>query len=604
MKKFISIGLAASLAFAGCSTDETNVSKGTITGESAAYMNVRITDASGTRASAEDGDGNFEFEVSTTEHNVTNADFYFYDENGNFVTRANVWGGGSDVDDENHNVEFNGNTVVALKGLSDNSLPKFLVTVLNSPSSNLYGQTLNEMEKLLTNDAATDGGFMSGADFIMTTSSYKRTSSEKYFVTVLSNNNFVTDPGQIADADVVTIYVERLAAKVRIEVTPNYAGAKNPLVPVAGKENTYEMKMTVAGDPNKYNGTDAGDEGNTEDGNNNFNIGSETVHIHFLGWALNGTAKKSLLIKNIDTTWADDKFNFGFNWSEDSRHRSYWGKSFNYDNFLGTVYTYPKEGETAAATDALNYTDGNTRTAMDKAIYCAENTNTSTIVSANPAGTITSALLFAEVTDKDGNNLDLVRYSGLFYTEEQFINYVFGILNRKGQLGYYKQTVIPVEGETDTYKYDQITVGDVKVNDLGGGYINLQLNLDADTELYTKEGTPIDNAVAEANKTLAGFAAADDIISYKGGLMYYDIPIEHFNNAPVENKVVPEAKYGIVRNHVYVLNITSLTNLGMGIYNPDEVIVPGDPIEKKDLYQVGANIKILSWKVVNQNVEL
>ena len=130
------------------------------------------------------------------------------------------------------------------------------------------------------------------------------------------------------------------------------------------------------------------------------------------------------------------------------------------------------------------------------------------------------------------------------------------------------------------------------------------MNLDADTELYTAEGAPIENAVAKANETLAGFAAADDIISYKGGLMYYNIPIEHFNNDAVENKVVPEAKYGIVRNHVYVLNITSLTNLGMGIYDPDEVIVPGDPIEKKELYQVGANIKILSWKVVNQNVEL
>lgn len=600
MKKFISIGLAASLAFAGCSTDEPNVSKGTITGESAAYMNVRITDAAGTRANA--GTGDNEFEVSTTEHNVTNADFYFYDEAGNFVTRANVWGGGTDGKFEEGNVEFNGNTVVALKGLADNSLPKFLVTVLNSPSSNLYGQTLDEMEKLLTDANAADGGFMSGADFIMTTSSYKRTGSEKYFVTVLTDNNFVTDPGQIADADVVTIYVERLAAKVRIEVTPNYAGATNPLVPVAGKENTYEMKMTVAGDPNED--SDASADDTTTGTDNDFHIGAETVHIHFLGWTLNGTAKKSLLIKNIDTTWDDDKFNFGFDWSEVGRHRSYWGKSFNYDNFLGTVYTYPQEGGTAAATDALNYTDGNARTAMDKAIYCAENTNTSTIVSANPAGTITSALLFAEVTDKDGNNLDLVRYSGLFYTEEQFINYVFGILNRKGQLGYYKQTVIPVEGETDTYKYDQITVGDVEINDLGGGYINLQLNLDADTELYTAEGAPIENAVAKANETLAGFAAADDIISYKGGLMYYNIPIEHFNNDAVENKVVPEAKYGIVRNHVYVLNITSLTNLGMGIYDPDEVIVPGNPIEKKELYQVGANIKILSWKVVNQNVEL
>ena len=53
-----------------------------------------------------------------------------------------------------------------------------------------------------------------------------------------------------------------------------------------------------------------------------------------------------------------------------------------------------------------------------------------------------------------------------------------------------------------------------------------------------------------------------------------------------------------------MLNITSLSNLGKGIFDADEVIVPDDPIKEKELYQVGANIKVLSWKVVNQNVEL
>lgn len=49
---------------------------------------------------------------------------------------------------------------------------------------------------------------MSGADFIMTTSSYKRTGSEKYFVTVLTDNNFVIDPGQIADASEIRVKFE------------------------------------------------------------------------------------------------------------------------------------------------------------------------------------------------------------------------------------------------------------------------------------------------------------------------------------------------------------------------------------------------------------
>lgn len=604
MKRIFWTGLMSAMMFAGCSTtDESEITTGGSVNdptEGTAYMNVRISDVSaGTRASA--GTGDNEFEVSTTEHNVTTVDFYFYDQNGDFLTRANVWGGGSDVNDEGGNVEFNGNTVVVLKGITDKSLPKYMVTVLNTPSSNLYGATLDEMQALLTDTEATDGGFMSGSDFIMTTSSYKRAdASTPYFVTELNESNFVKDPGNIPSANVVVVYVERLAAKVRVELTADFEGAKNPLVPVAGKEDTYEMKLTIAGDPNKDpDGTTTEDEDH---------IGSESVYIHFLGWNLNGTAKKSLLIKNIDQSWADSKFDFGFDWSEAGRHRSYWGMSYNYGNLFGT-YTYPTEENPAAlATDALNYVKSSERKGMDEAIYCAENTNTSSIVSANPSGTLTSALLFAEVTDKSGNPLDLVRYSGLFYTKDQFVKYVFGNLNRKGSLGYYTQTTVEVEGQP-TVKYVQILPADADIHNLGGGLVDVQLTLDKNTPLYTKEGDLIEEkdgktAVEQANAVLAGFDTTNEAIAYMGGLMYYNIPIEHYNNTAAADGNVPEAKYGVVRNHVYVLNVTSLSNLGMGIYDPDEEIVPNNPLDPKELYQVGATIKILSWKVVNQNVEL
>ncbi|MBP3532763.1 MAG: hypothetical protein J6J75_00500, partial [Alistipes sp.] len=245
MKKIISIGLAASLAFAGCSTDETNVSNGTITGESAAYMNVRIVDVAGTRATAGD------FELGTAEEqDVLTADFYFYDAAGNFVTTANVWNGGTSGSYEEGNVEFNGNTVVALKGLTDTSLPKYVVTILNRPAAFTHGNTLDEMQTLLSNEAATDGGFKNGNYFIMTTSSYVRSGDEKYFVTVLDDSNFVTDPGDIDDAKRVTIYVERLAAKIKVTFTKK-EGVDGALVPVEGKDDTFAMKMTVAGDPNQ-----------------------------------------------------------------------------------------------------------------------------------------------------------------------------------------------------------------------------------------------------------------------------------------------------------------------------------------------------------------
>lgn len=98
--------------------------------------------------------------------------------------------------------------------------------------------------------------------------------------------------------------------------------------------------------------------------------------------------------------------------------------------------------------------------------------------------------------------------------------------------------------------------------------------------------------------------ASADATAYNGGLMYYNIPIEHLNNGAItENGIIPEAKYGVVRNHHYVVTVDKLEKIGKGIFDGDEKIVPGDDPDG-DIYYVGAKINILSWKIVSQNVEL
>lgn len=588
MKKICFIGIASALILAGCSDEINPANQGNqeeLT-ENSAFLKIRISDVmTGSQTKATAGD----FEVSTSEHDVANADFYFYDQAGTFVTKANVWADGQNVSEENGNVEFNGNTVVVLKGLTQKNFPEYLVTVLNGDGR--YGQTLNEMEALLstTDETATDGGFKAGENFIMTTSSYVHSDGTPYFVTKLEEGNFAKDPGNIEKP--VTVYVERLAAKVRLSFTENASGAKNPLVPVTieGLKNTYKMNVTIAGDDNK-------DEENTEDENPS-HIGSEEIVLHFTGWNLNATARKSRLMKNIDTEWAGSKFNFEMSWTDEGNHRSYWGKSYNYDI---ASYTYPKQGEAALASDALHYVNANEVKEIEEAIYCAENTNTSEIVSANPASAITSAVLYAEVLDGNGKALNLVRFSGLFYEESQYITYVLGNLKKTGKFEYY------TKGNTDESgtHYDPVTPADAQIINIGNGNVNVQLTFAEGTELYDKDGKVITDGLKNANKALADFNATNKAIAYKGGKMYYNVPIEHYNNDEIAESKIPEAKYGIVRNHVYVLNITSLSNLGKGIFDADEVIVPDDPIKEKELYQVGANIKVLSWKVVNQNVEL
>lgn len=84
--------------------------------------------------------------------------------------------------------------------------------------------------------------------------------------------------------------------------------------------------------------------------------------------------------------------------------------------------------------------------------------------------------------------------------------------------------------------------------------------------------------------------------TFAGGKTFFYVNIEHLNNNDTE-----DGHIGIVRNHTYNLTLNSIKNIGNGVFNPDEDIIITD--KDKEFY-VGATLKILSWKVVNQGVDL
>lgn len=77
---------------------------------------------------------------------------------------------------------------------------------------------------------------------------------------------------------------------------------------------------------------------------------------------------------------------------------------------------------------------------------------------------------------------------------------------------------------------------------------------------------------------------------------YYYVPIEHFG--PVKTPI--DFSHGVVRNHIYELNLKSLTGLGTPVVDASEEIIPEKPDE--DLFYVAAKINILKWRVVKQDV--
>ena len=106
------------------------------------------------------------------------------------------------------------------------------------------------------------------------------------------------------------------------------------------------------------------------------------------------------------------------------------------------------------------------------------------------------------------------------------------------------------------------------------------------------------DVTAETNEYLAN--NVEPALLYKSGQTYYIVDIEHLG----KEKTKP-AYYGVVRNHVYQIDIHSIKGFGSPIYSGLDFIVdqPEYPIEYEDSY-VAARINVLSWKIVKQTVDI
>ena len=72
----------------------------------------------------------------------------------------------------------------------------------------------------------------------------------------------------------------------------------------------------------------------------------------------------------------------------------------------------------------------------------------------------------------------------------------------------------------------------------------------------------------------------------------------------IEHLGTKEAKYGVVRNHVYQIDIESIKGYGSPVYSGDiGFLKPEYPTVDEASY-VSAKINILSWKVVKQGVDI
>ena len=610
--KSLLIGMLACSAMVACTSEDelvNNEPENKFTGNEA-YLAVRLVNSDGMTSRALGNENNPFWFASSEENEVATTHFYFF-ENGqpksvdgdNEVEKILSWNSNGDDASTDNTIEKVAEAVIVLEGLADKSYPTEIVAVLNKPTSlTLKNLTLEQFYSATHSSIYNDD---TNKNFIMTNSTYvDETNLSDNFATKVTEANFMEQKpdAQLDESKVVKINVERLAAKVKVGVNKD--------------KDQFKADEITIGTFNVKTGTKTSED--------------KSIKIKILGWGLNATTKTSYAIKNIDEGWTKDAL--GFEWNDVDNYRSYWAKSTNYN-----TGTYPasfasvseeagnKEANTTLGTNASEATNADDVTLnyvswdelagnMDASLYCMENTNTIDVLAGTttadgaqattPAfySAATQVLIKAQIV----NDETLVRYNRVLYTEDAFFARVLNEIN----LDITKK----ITADDQTVTYAKLSKDDLKVIDKHDGIVTIGLaDASANAEWYlgtwTKEGE--EDKFTESSKYTGSLADRIDALAvkaeyYKDGMMYYAIPIEHLRDGKFsyENHVakVNEADYGVVRNHYYNVTINSIANLGTSVYNPAEDIIK--PTVDGTLYFIGASINILSWKIVNQGVDL
>ncbi len=589
-KTFLLSSLCAAALLTGCSADEpiANGGDNTISDGDARYLSVNIVSANGTtRADATPGkDGNYE-DGSDLENKVTKVRFYFFDAEGNAVNvKASNPGGNwfdwieKSNDDYGYgvvdpNVERILNAVVVINTKEGDKLPSQMVAIVN-PRADLDAHGSYSLEDLRTevadyatyaNGGVIDGKKVGANHFPMYNSVYATKDGDVIKSTKITPDNYCKSSDE-AKENAVQIYVERNVAKVRVSLD-NSLNIQNGLI----KLQAYDEKNKTASDITlPY--TDA--TGTTI---------NQQVYLKLSGWDVTADLEHATLSKRINADWKDT--DLGFVWNHPEFFRSYWAEPSqtakcrygNYEVINKPYYNLDKE---------KGFT------------YCNENTVTATVQTPQNTASYfnkqnTKIILAGTLCDQDGNALTICEYYGIKFVDDadqtalktQVLNYLTD--NGNGTV-YYKK-----------YKDGSNTIVEkISPADITFKYLNNEASEDSYyvvPELKDKTAKWFTTANGASGSEFAT-ADLDDLLAasqhakiWKSGMTYYYADINHFGN-----------KIGVVRNHVYEMNIKSIYGLGTPVWDPSRRIIP-ETTNEEDTY-IAAQINILSWRIVSNDVNL
>lgn len=594
MKKYLFIALAA-LGFAACAEkmDDNPTHHGEVESSYIA-ISLSATDPS-TRAEGDEPqhEGTYQ-EGEAAERAVETAYFFFFNEDGsafpvnvnadnttsapsteteakNYLLASLTTTTGADM----NNVSDIKNVVLLLKSYKGD-FPKKIVAVLNwVPTENTY--SLSDLQGKLVDVRSNESDNLKGK-FVMSNAVYAKDGSAVY-ATPLTPDNIFTDEVN-AKANPVTIYVERVAAKVTVTTT--------------GGNTVFNLNKPV-----------------TIGGSNT------PVYAKILGWELYNDYHQSYLVKKIDPEWSNDEI--GFTWNDSPWYRSYWAISqtevfpnntFSYQyasipDGYKTVYGYGFGSET-------NVTAG--KYADNSFTYCGENTE-------RDVKDRTKIILKAQLVEKeDGTSpVELARWFSTEYLGEEDLR--TAVANTLKYTLYYRDgdNYVGLKPEhlqcvSPEYRADG-TISNGAPSTIKSYEVFFQLSSEGEKKTwYKNNGSEKHEISKDSSVDPHGVAAANEYLSlnvtpatlYKSGQTYYYFDVQHLGN--LQDAVAQAGEYGIVRNHIYAININSIGGYGSPIYIGTSNIVtppeyPDDPTGEETSF-VSAEVRILSWRIVSHGVDI
>lgn len=374
---------------------------------------------------------------------------------------------------------------------------------------------------------------------------------------VYSNENADTDKAVV---DAVPLTANNIGKMKPGETTPS--NAVEPVI-LHVERIAAKVRYTAKGD------TTTGIEGlydiDAED------VDGNKIYAKVEGFELFNDHEKSYLVKRIVPTWTSAEL--GFPWNNPAWFRSYWAASIG-SAFPNNAFAWSHDDIDRGAANNYTYLGENT--------ISGEENRTKVIVKATLGKVVGDKFEAVEIANWFGKN-----YIG----EENLLKEVANMLNG---LYFYSD---------DDENFTGIEPADIMCMQRGGdkkAYEAYYILSDkpnvgkAKTWYKYENGTYNPITVEKLNDELKNVQPA---LVYNDGMTYYWLDIKHLGK---EGKL---AEFGVVRNHIYDVNISKISGFGTPIYDPNQDFVVPEKPESVASY-VYAQINILSWRVVENDYEI